>query len=179
MSVLLYLHTLSVLFFFFFKQKTAYEMRISDWSSDVCSSDLQTKNDVVTLKKCLQKGFQRPFEMAQIDALVDDKAFDLMEHRRMRRVTVGTINPARRDDANRRFLPGHRADLHGRSMSAQQHAMPVALVREIECVVHRQRGMGLRDVKRTEIVPVIINLRSRDRKGVVKGKSVAVRVVTG
>src|SRR3546814_564097 len=29
------------LFFFFFKQKTAYEMRISDWSSDVCSSDLK------------------------------------------------------------------------------------------------------------------------------------------
>src|SRR3546814_3518968 len=28
--------------FFFFKQKTAYEMRISDWSSDVCSSDLFT-----------------------------------------------------------------------------------------------------------------------------------------
>src|SRR3546814_4851927 len=27
--------------FFFFKQKTSYEMRISDWSSDVCSSDLQ------------------------------------------------------------------------------------------------------------------------------------------
>src|SRR3546814_4192206 len=27
--------------FFFFKQKTAYEMRISDWSSDVCSSDLR------------------------------------------------------------------------------------------------------------------------------------------
>src|SRR3546814_2065276 len=29
-----------VCYFFFFKQKTAYEMRISDWSSDVCSSDL-------------------------------------------------------------------------------------------------------------------------------------------
>src|SRR3546814_6924660 len=29
------------IFFFFFKQKTAYEMRISDWSSDVCSSDLR------------------------------------------------------------------------------------------------------------------------------------------
>src|SRR3546814_9612644 len=28
-------------FLFFFKQKTAYEMRISDWSSDVCSSDLR------------------------------------------------------------------------------------------------------------------------------------------
>src|SRR3546814_7694065 len=31
-------------FFFFFKQKTAYEMRISDWSSDVCSSDLARKD---------------------------------------------------------------------------------------------------------------------------------------
>src|SRR3546814_1601807 len=30
--------------FFFFKQKTAYEMRISDWSSDVCSSDLKADN---------------------------------------------------------------------------------------------------------------------------------------
>src|SRR3546814_7141552 len=29
--------------FFFFKQKTAYERRISDWSSDVCSSDLVTR----------------------------------------------------------------------------------------------------------------------------------------
>src|SRR3546814_5492739 len=29
--------------FFFFNQKTAYEMRISDWSSDVCSSDLSSK----------------------------------------------------------------------------------------------------------------------------------------
>src|SRR3546814_484844 len=29
-----------ICFFFLFKQKTAYEMRISDWSSDVCSSDL-------------------------------------------------------------------------------------------------------------------------------------------
>src|SRR3546814_8796449 len=30
-------------FYFFFKQKTAYEMRISDWSSDVCSSDLRPR----------------------------------------------------------------------------------------------------------------------------------------
>src|SRR3546814_1984284 len=33
-----------VFVFFFFKQKTAYEMRISDWSSDVCSSDLPGLN---------------------------------------------------------------------------------------------------------------------------------------
>src|SRR3546814_8858909 len=34
------------MFIFFFKQKTAYEMRISDWSSDVCSSDLSARPDV-------------------------------------------------------------------------------------------------------------------------------------
>src|SRR3546814_3209243 len=33
----------SLMVFFFFKQKTAYEMRISDWSSDVCSSDLEDR----------------------------------------------------------------------------------------------------------------------------------------
>src|SRR3546814_8623120 len=47
MYVTIYVHQmldvqlwLIYLVFFFFKQKTAYEMRISDWSSDVCSSDL-------------------------------------------------------------------------------------------------------------------------------------------
>src|SRR3546814_6725141 len=42
-------------FFFFFKQKTAYEMRISDWSSDVCSSDLNGLGFVVQAygKRCL------------------------------------------------------------------------------------------------------------------------------
>src|SRR3546814_2563058 len=45
----------SVLVFFFFKQKTAYEMRISDWSSDVCSSDLGLQcfqpNGIVKLER--------------------------------------------------------------------------------------------------------------------------------
>src|SRR3546814_4795633 len=36
--------------FFFFKQKTAYEMRISDWSSDVCSSDLQHALGIETVE---------------------------------------------------------------------------------------------------------------------------------
>src|SRR3546814_10894622 len=42
------------MFFFFFKQKTTYEMRISDWSSDVCSTDLmdqqRDKTPFVTAK---------------------------------------------------------------------------------------------------------------------------------
>src|SRR3546814_4091809 len=39
-------------FFFFFKQKTAYELRISDWSSDVCSSDLATKAAIAADLDC-------------------------------------------------------------------------------------------------------------------------------
>src|SRR3546814_2500925 len=39
-----------MLYFFFFKQKTAYEVRISDWSSDVCSSDLSDRG---TTQPCL------------------------------------------------------------------------------------------------------------------------------
>src|SRR3546814_492637 len=39
--------------FFFFKQKTAYEMRISDWSSDVCSSDLVARVEIaLECRKC-------------------------------------------------------------------------------------------------------------------------------
>src|SRR3546814_4685461 len=40
MSSLISIDTVLYTLFFFFNQKTAYEMRISDWSSDVCSSDL-------------------------------------------------------------------------------------------------------------------------------------------
>src|SRR3546814_9682808 len=45
-----------VLFFFFFKQKTAYEMRISDWSSDVCSSDLDDGVTVVGIQVMVRAG---------------------------------------------------------------------------------------------------------------------------
>src|SRR3546814_18808002 len=47
--------------FFFFKQKTAYEMRISDWSSDVCSSDLTDPDrvDEVFLDRAVAKASER------------------------------------------------------------------------------------------------------------------------
>src|SRR3546814_1913369 len=47
MHTLLYSVFFCLMFFFFFKQKTAYEMRISDWSSDVCSSDLDDEGGPV------------------------------------------------------------------------------------------------------------------------------------
>src|SRR3546814_8892587 len=54
--------------FFFFKQKTAYEMRISDWSSDVCSSDLLNKQWKEVQEKNYHKSFDhRSFYFRQQD----------------------------------------------------------------------------------------------------------------
>src|SRR3546814_10996895 len=48
-------------YFFFFKQKTAYEMRISDWSSDVCSSDL-ARQEIDRERKAIHFGVERDDE---------------------------------------------------------------------------------------------------------------------
>src|SRR3546814_3041507 len=54
-----------MILFFFFKQKTAYEMRISDWSSDVCSSDLMEP----PMRDGLAKAYARKFTGAQLTDL--------------------------------------------------------------------------------------------------------------
>src|SRR3546814_5730205 len=45
-------------FVFFFKQKTAYEMRISDWSSDVCSSDLPASSLAVAIYETRRRALE-------------------------------------------------------------------------------------------------------------------------
>src|SRR3546814_6994517 len=52
------IHKLLVLFFYF-KQKTAYEVRISDWSSDVCSSDLRLLANAVQPRHAHEAPFRR------------------------------------------------------------------------------------------------------------------------
>src|SRR3546814_4893667 len=47
------------MFCFFFKQKTAYEMRISDWSSDVCSSDLHMARHDILMTHLRRHGRRR------------------------------------------------------------------------------------------------------------------------
>src|SRR3546814_8561450 len=54
--------------FFFFKQKTAYEMRISDWSSDVCSSDLEGRR---VAKVKLDIGCRERFFKERINVIED------------------------------------------------------------------------------------------------------------
>src|SRR3546814_3612892 len=58
--------------FFFFKQKTAYELRISDWSSDVCSSDLA--HVPATAPKRKTDGAETGFRMVRDDGAVVEGA---------------------------------------------------------------------------------------------------------
>src|SRR3546814_6384214 len=67
--------------FFCFKQKTAYEMRISDWSSDVCSSDLR---DTLTLSSPVRWPLPLPLKRAA------DSTALRSEERRVGKECVGT-----------------------------------------------------------------------------------------
>src|SRR3546814_9756049 len=64
--------------FFFFKQKTAYEMRISDWSADVCSSDLLRAQAKGPLFRTIARGTKRlsdtPLPQANAFAMVRRRA---------------------------------------------------------------------------------------------------------
>src|SRR3546814_10384685 len=68
-----------VMMFFFFKQKTAYEMRISDWSSDVCSSDLRAAGGHI----------QPLYSVMGVTELDERVASDLSGYRGMGPVRVG------------------------------------------------------------------------------------------
>src|SRR3546814_9220725 len=88
MMVIIFLSMICISFFFF-KQKTAYEMRISDWSSDVCSSDLR----------------QLPHEMLLIRSV--PSSLDGQEnetdpaHPRQFRASLPAANPAARSEERR------------------------------------------------------------------------------
>src|SRR3546814_7523705 len=80
--------------FFFFKQKTAYEMRISDWSSDVCSSDLEIGVEALGIDFERRRGLplQRavdlmPLDRALLREVLEDAGNDIA--RRVERPGVG------------------------------------------------------------------------------------------
>src|SRR3546814_6564493 len=81
--------------FFFFKQKTAYEMRISDWSSDVCSSDL------------FEEIFQR--QPMSRDELYEEKGLDCLDHdappKRVSMRKPDTRNTQKSESGRKTFQP--------------------------------------------------------------------------
>src|SRR3546814_4219446 len=83
--------------FFFFKQKTAYEMRISDWSSDVCSSDLSMGGDgAVTLPQLRAAAKRYPdLTVIHIDAHTDTYELDGYNRSEERRVGKECVSTCR------------------------------------------------------------------------------------
>ena len=122
----------------------------------------QPQHDVVALEERLEEGLERPLEVAEVDVAVDHQPFDLVEHRRVGGVAVGAVDPARRDDPQRRAVRHHRAHLHRARCAcaaASRAAVRVRrLVGEIERVVHRPRRVALGHVERGEVVPVVLDL---------------------
>src|SRR3546814_4769526 len=65
--------------FVFFKQKTAYEMRISDWSSDVCSSDLRRVDDILEVRARFQQLARNREEIAVLEIAQHDAVVAVVE----------------------------------------------------------------------------------------------------
>src|SRR3546814_20653330 len=67
-----------VFVFFFFKQKTAYEMRISDWSSDVCSSDLTPiyRSSIRTVIAMQRRRVFASDELESIDGTIEHQNYN-------------------------------------------------------------------------------------------------------
>src|SRR3546814_9693387 len=87
MVLILLLISIGLIFFFFFKQKTAYEMRISDWSSDVCSSDLLERRVVHRHRLRIERNLPR-----QINRMAAAHRLRIRADRRRRRVGMNDLS---------------------------------------------------------------------------------------
>src|SRR3546814_5068275 len=84
--------------FFCFKQKTAYEMRISDWSSDVCSSDLPESQTLASTT--FQNYFRLYKKLAGMTGTADTEAFEFQQIYNLPVVVIPTNRPLARKDFN-------------------------------------------------------------------------------
>ena len=79
----------------------------------------EAHRQIVDAEKGAAELDQAALEVAHMGRAVDHQPLDLVEHRRMGRVVVAAEGAARHDDADRRLLRQHRADLHRRGVGAQ------------------------------------------------------------
>ena len=107
----------------------------------------------IALKKVFQEIVQDALEVGETHVGIDQQAFDLVEHGCVGQIRVAAIDPARRNDSQRRLALLHHPDLHRGGMGAQHPA-----ILEVKGVVHGPRRMMGRDVERLEVVVVVLDL---------------------
>ena len=114
-------------------------------------------------KKVRRKSIRQPFQVPQRHAAVDDETLALMKHRRVGGVMVGAVGAAGDDDADRRLLRQHGADLARRGVGAQ-HLRRVAAAAggQIEGVMVGARRVMRGDVQRAEVEPVAFDIGAID-----------------
>src|SRR3546814_7453606 len=113
--------------FFFFKQKTAYEVRISDWSSDVCSSDLTARAFALDADLCLAFARSKPQfgtgkkpvddHIAADDAVIDQLGGSGVAHDEQRR-HVGALHAFSKFDED---LPAIIEHTHRPPVRSEEH----------------------------------------------------------
>ena len=109
----------------------------------------------IGFKKGFQELIDRSSQVRKTDVAVDHQPFDLMKHRRVCEIRIAAINPPRTHDADRRRLALHGANLHRRSMGAQNMSGV-----DVERIVHRARGMVRGNIECFEVVIIVFDFRT-------------------
>src|SRR3546814_1505344 len=146
-----------MIFFCFFKQKTAYEMRISDWSSDVCSSDLDTGRRAALDRRLVRPGAsgqeRRPGQARQPQC-ADARPWHL----------------AARPGAGGAFLPGRgvagrRRNSRRDGARSEEHTSELqSLMRISYAVFCLQKKKKTNDMRKKEIKNTLTNIQNKTRE---------------
>src|SRR3546814_2906961 len=135
-----------VVFFFFFKQKTAYEMRISDWSSDVCSSDLVAFDASTVLKSLAEKNSKLQEKQRELDRLQLELAErERSSHLETEKARAELEKAARKTEQPQELIAG--IEYRKLVVARKQAERKLALARELESANAEQRAQELRLVR--------------------------------
>src|SRR3546814_7363402 len=162
-----------VVVFFFFKQKTAYEMRISDWSSDVCSSDLrdQEQHDSAGDTETVEADAER------VEDIVPEQREDDQDQRRdadgaqRHRACVRRARPRRQPGIDRRAA--RRIDRSEEHTSELQSLMRISYA--VFCLKKKKKKIKAKRKKQNKIKQIVkrvlkkydtpqINIKEQEKK---------------
>ena len=101
----------------------------------------------------MEEGLEGRLEVTDGNALVDQQAFDLVEHRRVAEIRIATVDPPGNNDPNRRFSALHHPRLHRRCMGAEK----VSLGKVEGVLIVTRRVIG-GQVQGLEVVEVVLDL---------------------